>query len=83
MHEVRDHLQEESVRAESRGDVTVGLDVDAVLLREGQERLGRLFGDERQVDPFPSEGQAVRAAQQEQGLDEVDRAGVDRVEAFD
>ena len=50
---------------------------------EGEERLGGLFGDERQVDAFSGEGPLVGAAEQEQRLGEVDRSGVDGVEAVD
>ena len=55
----------------------------AVLLCEGQERLGGFFGDEGQVDVLSGEGPLVGTAEQQQCLGEVDRSGVDRVEAFD
>ena len=56
---------------------------DAALLGEGEERLGGLLGDEGQVDGLAGEGPLVGAAEQEQGLGEVDRPGVDGVEAVD
>ena len=52
-------------------------------LREGQERLGGFLGDEGQVDGLWDEGSLVGAAEQEQRLGEVDRPGVDGVEALD
>ena len=83
MHEVRRQLQQERGRADGRGDVAGGLDGDAALLGERQERLGGLLRDERQVDVFSGEGPLVGAAEQEQCLGEVDRPGVDVVEAVD
>ena len=64
-------------------DVAGGLDGDAALLCEGEERLGGFFGDEGQVDVFSGEGPLVGAAEQEQCFGEVDRSGVDGVEAVD
>ena len=52
-------------------------------LGEREERLGGLLGDEREVDGFAGEGALVGAAEQQQGLGEVDRSGVDGVEAVD
>jgi hypothetical protein len=53
------------------------------MLCERQERFGGFFGYERQVDVFWDEGPLVGAAEQEQGFGEVDRWGVDGVEAVD
>ena len=64
-------------------DVAGGLDGDAALLGEGEERLGGFFRDEGQVDVFSGEGPLVGAAEQEQCFGEVDRSGVDGVEAVD
>ena len=64
-------------------DVPGGLDGDAVLFGEGEERFGGFFRDEGQVDVFSGEGSLVGAAEQEQCLGEVDRSGVDGAEAFD
>ena len=64
VHEVRRQLQQERVRADGGGDVAGGLDGDAALLGEGEERLGGLLGDERQVDVLPGEGPLVGAAEQ-------------------
>ena len=50
---------------------------------EGEERFGGLFGHEGQIDVFLGEGPLVGAAEQEQGFGEVDRSGVDVVEAID
>ena len=50
---------------------------------EGEERLGGFLGDEGQVDVFSDEGPLVGAAEQEQRFGEVDRSGVDEVEAVD
>ena len=63
--------------------VAGGLDGDAALLGEREERLGGLLGDQGQVDGLAGEGPLVGAAEQEQRLGEVDRAGVDGVEAVD
>ena len=50
---------------------------------EGEERLGGFFGYEGQVDVLSGEGPLVGAAEQEQRFGEVDRSGVDDVEAVD
>ena len=50
---------------------------------EGEERFGGFFRDEGQVDVFSGEGPLVGAAEQEQRFGEVDRSGVDGVEAVD
>ena len=50
---------------------------------EGEERLGGFFGDQGQVDVLSDERPLVGAAEQEQRLGEVDRSGVDGVEAVD
>ena len=59
------------------------LDGDAAFFGEREERFGCFFGDERQVGVFSDEGPLVGAAEQEQCLSEVDRSGVDEVEAVD
>ncbi len=64
-------------------DVAGGLDGDAALLCEGEERFGGFFRDEGQVDVLSGEGPLVGAAEQEQRFGEVDRSGVDGVEAVD
>ena len=57
--------------------------MSAASFCEGKERFGGFFGDERQVDVLSGEGPLVGAAEQEQCFGEVDRSGVDEVEAFD
>ena len=83
LHEVRRQLQQERVRADGGGHVAGGLDGEAAFLGEGEERLGGLFRDEGQVDVLAGEGPSVGAAEQEQCFGEVDRPGVDGVEAVD
>ena len=58
-------------------------DGDAARFCEGEERLRRLLGDERQVDPFSREGALIGAAQQQERFGEFDRSGIDVVQAFD
>ena len=58
-------------------------DGDAVLFREGEQCFGGFFRHEGQVDVFSGEGALVGAAEQEQCFGEVDRPGVDGVEAVD
>lgn len=60
-----------------------GLEGDTVLLREGEQGLGGFLREEGHVDLFPGEGALAGAAEQEQGLGEVDRPGVHGVEAVD
>ncbi len=81
MHEVRGQLEQERRRSDGGGDLAVGRQGDAVLLREGQQRLGGLLGHEGQVDGFACEGLPVGPAEQQQRLGEVDRAGVDGLKA--
>jgi hypothetical protein len=50
---------------------------------EGKQRFGGFFGDEGEVDGLAGEAPAVAAAEQQEGLGEVDRPRVDSVEAFD
>ena len=83
VHEVRRQLQQERLRADGGSHVAGGLDGDAALFCEGEERFGGFFGDEGQVDGFWGEGPLVGAAEQEQCFGEVDRSGVDDVEAVD
>src|SRR3954469_21438896 len=54
-----------------------------MLFCKGEERLTGFLRYEREVDVFSSEGSLVGAAEQEQCFGEVDRAGVDGVEAVD
>src|SRR4051812_7341658 len=77
LHEVRGQLQQERVRADGGGRVAGGIDGEAAFLGKGEERFGGLFRYEGQVDVFGGEGSLVGAAEQEQCLGEVDRAGVD------
>ena len=56
---------------------------DAAFLCEGEERFGGFFRDQGQVDVLSGEGPLVGAAEQEQCFGEVDRSGVDGVEAVD
>ena len=83
VHEVRRHLQQQRVRADGGGHVAGGFDGDAAFFREGEERFGGFLGDEGQVDVFTGEGPLVGAGEQEQCFGEVDRSGVDGVEAVD
>ena len=48
-----------------------------------KESFGGFFRYEGQVDGFSDEGSLVGAAEQEQSFGEVDRSGVDGVEAVD
>ena len=52
VHEVRSQLQQERLGADSGGHVAGGLDGDAMLFCEGEERFGGFFRDEGQVDVF-------------------------------
>ena len=54
-----------------------------MLFCEGKERFGGFFGYERQVDVYWGEGPLVGPAEQEQCFGEVDRPGVDDIEALD
>ena len=54
-----------------------------MLFREGEERFSGFFRYEGQVDVLSGEGPLVGAAEQEQCFGEVDRSGVDGVEAVD
>src|SRR5207247_943393 len=83
VHEVRAQLQQERVRADGGGHVAGGCDGDASLFCKGEERFGGFFGYEAEVDVFSGEGPLVGAAEQEQCFGEVDRSGVDVVEAVD
>jgi hypothetical protein len=83
LHEVRGQLEQECLRAAGGGEVAVGLDGDAVLLGEGEERFGGLFRQKGQVDVFSGEGPLAGAAEQEQRLGEVDGPGVHGVKAVD
>ena len=60
-----------------------GLDGEAAFFCEGEERFGGFFRYEGEVDVFAGEGPLVGAAEQEQCFREVDRSGVDGVEAVD
>lgn len=59
------------------------LEGDIVLFCEGEQGLGCFLREEGQIDLFPGEGALAGAAEQEQGLGEVDRPGVHGVEAVD
>ncbi len=65
VQEVHRHLQQERGRSDRRGDVADGLDSDAPILSQRQERFGGLFGDQRQVDLFSGEGPLIGAAEEE------------------
>ena len=54
-----------------------------MFFSERQERLGGFFRHEGEVDVLRGEGPSVGAAEQEQCFGEVDRSGVDGVEAVD
>ena len=54
-----------------------------MLFCEGEECFCGFFGYERQVDVFTGGGPLVGTTEQEQRLGEVDRSGVDGVEAVD
>ena len=72
-----------SVRADRGGHVAGGLDGEAAFFCEGEERFSGFFRYEGKVDVFSGEGPSVGAAEQEQCFSEVDRSGVDGVEAVD
>ena len=59
------------------------LDGESAFLCEGEERFGGFLRDEGEVDVFSGEGSLVATAEQEQCFSEVDRPGVDGVEAVD
>ena len=65
------------------GHVAGGLDGEAAFFCEREQRFGGFFRYEGQVHVFSGEGPLVRAAEQEQCFSEVDRSGVDGVEAVD
>ena len=50
---------------------------------EGEQRFGRLFSDQGQVDAFSAERALVGPAEKQQRFGEFDRSRVDGVEAFD
>src|SRR5205807_3187866 len=52
LHEVRGQLPQERVRAERRRHFAGGLDGDATLFCEGEERFSGFFRDEGQVDVY-------------------------------
>lgn len=83
VHEVRGQLEEKCPRSRRDGDLAAGFEGDSVLLREGEECFGGLFRQKGQVDALSGEGPLFGAADQEQCLGEVDRPGVDGVEAVD
>ena len=51
--------------------------------RRGEAGFDGFFGDQGEVEGLAGEVPAVVAAEQQQGLGEVDRPRVDRVQAFD
>ena len=71
------------MRAASSSQVTRSLDGDAPFFREREQRLGRFFRSQRQIDGLPGERPLVGATEQEQRFGEVDRPGVDQLEALD
>jgi hypothetical protein len=83
VHEVRTQLQQERLRAEGGGHVTGDVDGDAAFFREGEERFSGFFCYEGQVDVFWDEGSLVSATEEEQCFSEVDRSGINEVEAVD
>ncbi len=83
VHEVCGQLQQQSVRADRGGQVSGGVDGDPVLVREREERLHGVFRQEGQVHWLWNEGPVAGPAEQEQRLGEVDRAGIDDVEALE
>ncbi len=83
VQEVRRHLEQEDARADGGGHTPGGLDGDAALLREGEERFDGLLDEERQVDLGSGERPLVGAAQQQQRLGEVDRSSIDDSKSFD
>ena len=82
VHQVRGELQQQRARADGGRDLPGGLDRHTVLLGQREQGLGRLLGQQRQVDRLPGEGPLVAAAEQEQGLGQLDRPGVDRAQAL-
>ncbi len=83
LDEVRRQLQQERVRADRGRHAAGGLDGEAASLREGEERFARFLRDQGQLDVLAGEGPPIGAAEQEQCFGEVDRTGVDGVEAID
>jgi hypothetical protein len=62
VHEVRRHLQQQRMRADGGGQIAGGLDGEAPLLGQGQQRLGGLLRDEGEVDLVARERALVGAA---------------------
>jgi len=52
VHEVRRHLQQQRVRSEGRSDLAGGLDGEAALFNEREERFSGFFRYQGQVDMF-------------------------------
>ena len=83
LDEVRHHPQQERRGADGLCRLAGDVERDPALFGEGKQRFGGFFGDEGEVDGLAGEGPAVAAAEQQEGLGEVDRPRVDSVEAFD
>ncbi len=83
VHEVGRHLQQERMGADGGGDVAGSLDGEAASFCEWNKRFGGLFRYQGQVDVFSGERPSVGAAEQKQCFREVDRSGVDEVQAID
>lgn len=83
LDEVGHHPQDERRGAEGLCLLTGDVEHDPALFGEGQQRFGGLLGDEGQVDGLAGKALAVGAAEQQQGLGEVDRPRVDGAESFD
>ena len=71
------------MRADRGGHVAGGFDREATLFCERKERFSGFLRYQGQVDLFSGEGPLVGAAEQEQCFGEVDRPGVDGMEAVD
>lgn len=83
LDEVRHHPQQELRGAAGPGRPTGDVERDPALFGEGKERFGGFLGHEGEVDALGAEVSAVAAAEQQEGLGEVDRPRVDGLQAFD
>lgn len=83
VHEIHDHLLQKRSRADRRGCAAGCFDGDAASLAKRQQRLGHLFGDQRQIHWHSLEGPRLGATQQQQRLGELDGSRVDPLKALD
>lgn len=83
LDEVRHHPQQELRGAAGPSRPAGDVECDPALFGEGEQRFGGFFGDEGEVHALAGEVSALAAAEQQEGLGEVDRPRIDSVQAFD